>query len=226
MTIMSHRGRGIPPPLIAAIDEVRPLSETIWSSLVGLQGERGNARIMFTGTDEASGNTLITSSTGLGIARNTRSEVLLVEAHLQRPAMAAHFGVDPVPGLSDLLVGQATFDEVSRRVQGCPGLSVVPGGTARHTIAGEFAAEGARELLAMVAARGRYVLFDAPPILRHSESRALLSHVDGVVLVLRARASKKAEARRAIDLIESAGVEVVGSVFNRFKSDMPFDPHE
>lgn len=223
MTVMGQRSRGIPPPLMRAIDDVRALSETVWSTLVGLQGERGNARLMFTGTEEYSGTTLIAASCGLGIARNTRSEVLLVESHLRRPAMATFFGVDPVPGLSDLLVGQARVEEVCRSIQGCPGLTVIPGGTPRHIIAGEFAADGAREMLGSLAERGRYVIFDAPPLLRHSESRALLSHVDGVVLVLRARASRKSEARRVIELIEGAGVEVVGSVLNRFKPEMPFE---
>jgi len=217
------RTRGVPPPLLKAIEEIRPLSETIWSSLVGLQGDRGNARLLFTGTEEYSGNTLITASCGLGIARNTRSEVLVIEAHLRRPAMATYFGIDPVPGLSDLLVGQASIEDVRRTVQGCPGLIVIPGGTPRHIIPGEFAAEGARDLLAALAQAGRYVLFDAPPVLQHSETRALLSHVDGAILVLRARSSRKSEARRAIEVIETAQVEVLGSVLNRFKSELPFE---
>lgn len=220
---MSSRTRGVPPPLLKAIDDVRPLSETVWSSLVGLQGERGNARFLFTSTEDHAGTTLVTASCGLGIARNTRNEVLLVEAHLRRPAMATYFGVDPVPGLSDLLVGQATLDEVRRSVQGCPGLTVIPGGTPRHIIAGEFAAEGARDMLDSIAGSSRYVLFDGPPLLRHSETRAILSHVDGAVLVLRARSSRKSEARRTVEVIETAGVEVLGSVLNRFKSELPFE---
>ena len=220
---MTDQSRGVPPPILKAIDDVRSLGETIWSSFVGLKGDQGNARLLFTSTEDQAGTTLVAASTAMCLARNTRSEVLLVEAQLQRPAAAAYFGLGYSRGLSDILVGQATLDDVRRNVQGCPGLTVIPAGTARETVAGEFAARAASDLLASIAGSARYVIFDAPPLLRHSESRALLSHVDGAVLVLRARASRKVEVRRAVEVIESANVEVVGTVLNRFKSELPFE---
>ena len=221
-TATSSRDRNTPPAIALAIDDIRPLAETIWSSLVGLRAEDGKARILFTGTEESCGTTLVTASCGLGLARNTRSEVVLVESHLRRPAMASFFGIDPAPGLSDLLVGQASLEEVRRQVPGCAGLTVISAGTPRLAVVGEFAADGAREMLDAIAGSARYVLFDAPPIVDHSESRALLGHVDGAVLVLRARSSRRSDARRAIELVEAAGVEVLGSVLNRFKPELPF----
>jgi Mrp family chromosome partitioning ATPase len=213
---------GASSPLQQAIEDVQPLAETIWSNLAALTPEGERARILFTSTEERAGTTLITAATALGLARNTRAQVTVVEAHLARPAMAGYLGIEPVPGLSDLLVGQSSLEQTTRDVPGCSGLTAIPGGTPRHVIAGEFAADGAREMLELIAARDRYVFFDAPPLLGHAEARALLQHVDGVVLVLRARASRKSVARRTIERIEESGVQLLGSVLNRFKSELPF----
>ncbi len=213
---------GAPSPLQQAIENVQPLAETIWSNLVALTQGGERARILFTSTEDRAGTTLITAATALGLARNTRSEVTVVEANLGRPSIENFLGINAVPGLSDLLVGQASMERCLHPVPGCSGLAAIPGGTPRDVIAGEFAAPGARDMLEVIVHRSPYVLFDAPPLLDHPETRALLRHVDGVVLVLRARASKKSAVKRTIDRIQESGVEVLGSVLNRFKSELPF----
>ena len=213
---------GASSPLQDAIADVQPLAETIWSNLSALSQGRDRTRILFTSTEERAGTTLITAATALGLARNTRSEVTVVEAHLDRPALDTYLGIEGAPGLSDLLVGQAGLEDCVHSVPGSASLGAIPGGTPRQAIAGEFAAEGAQDMLEAIAERTPFVLFDAPPLLDHAETRALLRHVDGVVLVLRARASRKSAARRAIERVEEAGVEVIGSVLNRFKSELPF----
>ena len=65
-------------------------------------------------------------------------------------------------------------------------------------------------------------IFDAPPLLTHPESRVLLEHVDGVVLVVRARSSRRADVASVKQILDDAGVPVFGSILNRYKSDMPF----
>lgn len=219
---MRGRREAALPPLQRVIEEVHPLAETVWASLTSVRSARGPARILFTGTEGQAGTTVIAAATALGLARHTRDEVTIVEANLLRPALARYLGVPPEPGLAELLVGQCSLDQCRYDVPGCPGLRAVPGGTPRRATPGEFAAQGARQMLGAIAASGRYVLVDAPPILESPETRALLAHVDGVVLVLRARSSLKSEVKGAVKLIEQAGVEVLGSVLNRFKPELPF----
>lgn len=211
-------------PLLEAIEDVEPLAETIWSNLAAMTGIAGHKRILFTSTDAQSGTSLIAAATACGLARNTRSQVTLVETHLARPATAGYLGLEESPGFSDLLVGAASLDACLQHVPGCQGLTVLPAGAPRPVAAGEFVAPGALDMFDTLAARTPFVIFDAPPLLEHAETRALLRHVDGVVLVLRARESRKAAVRRTLERIEEAGVRVYGSVLNRFKRDLPFGP--
>lgn len=211
-----------PAPIQEAIEGVQPLAETIWSNLANLSRGRERTRVLFTSTEDRAGTTLVTAATAYGLARNTRAEVTAVETHLDRPALDAYLGIDSVPGLSDLLVSQADLGQCLYTVPECTTLTAMPGGSPRTAVAGEFASPSAQDVFEALGHRTPFVLFDAPPLLEHAESRALLQHVDGVILVLRARASAKADVKRTIERIEEAGVEVIGSVLNRFKSEVPF----
>ncbi|MFT5152916.1 MAG: Mrp family chromosome partitioning ATPase, partial [Planctomycetota bacterium] len=68
----------------------------------------------------------------------------------------------------------------------------------------------------------KYVIIDAPPLIDHPEARMLLQYADAVVLVLRARETMRADAELAQRIARDSGVEVVGTILNRFRSDLPF----
>lgn len=219
---MSQDFAGAISPLQQAIEAVQPLAEELWASLAGVKGRGSSTRILFTSAESGAGTSVITAACGMGLARNLRQEVTVVEAHLARPALATYLGLPGVPGLSDMLVGRAQLEESRYQVPGCPSLFGLPAGSARPAVAGEFADDRAAELFEAVGNTGRYVLFDAPPIVDHPEVLSLLPLVDAVILVLRARASTKAHANKAVKLIEEGGGSLMGSVLNRFKPDGPF----
>jgi Mrp family chromosome partitioning ATPase len=220
--IMSSAERGSNIPLERALAGIRDVADTIWGRLAQLRKEGGPARVMFVGDEPGAGTTVLAAATALGIARNLRSEVTLVEASFQRPALARYLGLPTdALGVSDVLYGRANLRQALQEVAGCPGLLAVTGGTARAPIAGEFAAEPAEAMFTELEKRGDYVFLDAPPIIDHPETRVMLRHVDGLVLILRARSSRRDTAARALEIAEEAGVPVLGSVLNRWKSELP-----
>lgn len=209
-------------PLQQAVETVQPLAEELWASLAGVKGRTETTRILFTSAESGAGTSVITAACGMGLARNLRQEVTVVEAHLARPSLASYLGLPGVPGLSDMLMGRAKLAASRYQVPGCPSLFGLPAGSARAAVAGEFADERARELFEAIGSQGRYVLFDTPAVVDHPEVLSLLPLVDAVVLVLRARSTSKAQASKAVRLIEEAGGNLLGSVLNRFKPDGPF----
>ncbi len=204
------------------IDTVRPLADTIWSNLAPLNGRDGTARIMVTSVEGRSGNTLISTACALGLARHTRQSVTLIEANLLRPAVSDFLELESGPGFGDLIAGTSSVEACLRPMPGCPDLTVLPAGAGRDPIRGELAAPEAREVLSSLFSNGRYVILDAPPLLESNGARTLLEHVDGVVLVLKAGTSRKDHVREAADIIQKAGVELHGTVLNRFRSPLPF----
>lgn len=204
------------------LDLVAPLVDAIWTGIAALGEGRSHVRVLFTSPEHEAGTTLIAGATAMSLARNLRSNVLFVETHMRRPAAAAYFGIDGMPGFSDLLLGHTEMERAVRDVPGTPDLHVLPGGHPRPAITGEFAMRGARELIQSMTSRARFVIFDAPPLTTSQEARGLLAHVDSAVLVLRSKSTLKRQAAQLADLIEAARVPILGSVLNRHASDFGF----
>ena len=53
-------------------------------------------------------------------------------------------------------------------------------------------------------------------------SHVMLEHVDGAILIVRARSSLREEVERTANIVKQAGVPIFGTVMNRFKPELPF----
>jgi receptor protein-tyrosine kinase len=199
----------------------RPL-DVLWSNFAGVEGrDPSKVRILFTAPWHGAGTTTVACSTALGLARNLSDGVALVETNFFAPAMAEYLGLAPTPGITDVLDGKAKPEDAIQNSK-VSGLYVLGAGTRREPRQGELTSPAAQELFQKVVRDRRYILIDGPPILERPNARLQLELADWVVLVLQARSTKKAEAKRALAVIEEAGVPVLGAIVNRFQSDMPF----
>lgn len=205
-----------------ALAQLEPLVDAVWTHIAAQSQGRAHTRVLCTSPSEKAGTSLITAATAAALARNLRSQVLVMETNLKHPGIAGFTGIEGQPGLSDLLLGHATLEEVTREVPGVPGLFVLPAGTPRAAIPGEFAARQAQDLLRSLATRCRFVLFDSPPLLEYREARSLLSFSDHVLVVLRARSSTKRATESLVELVRQSGVPLLGTVLNRHVAEMGF----
>ena len=60
------------------------------------------------------------------------------------------------------------------------------------------------------------VLIDAPPVLQGSDARVLAGMVDGALVVVRRKRSKRKKVGEAVDGLRRSGVPVVWAVLNGF----------
>lgn len=205
-----------------AFAEVRPLADKLWGKLTAIRRKLDRPRILFTSIEPDAGTTLVTAATALGIARNLRVEVRLLEANLARPGLADYFEIPRGPGLSDVLDHRATLNQALQRLSSCPNLGVIPAGSPRSVLPGEFATDEMRELVSEVSAGAAFTLIDGAPIQTRQGTRLLLDYVDGVVLVVRARSTRVSGVKEAMEIVEQSGLPLFGCVLNRYRSDVPF----
>lgn len=182
---------------------------------------RRPVRVLFTSTDHRAGTTSLTAATALGLARNLRVDVGLVETNLESPKLAEYLEISEDVGLSDLLDQRVDLAEAVQVVEvvGPQRVNVVPGGSPRLPRPGEFAAEESHKVVERLGEFCDYILFDAPPLLDHIEARVLLHEIDAVVIVLRAGISKRARAQKLVQTIEEQGIRVLGTILNRLPGD-------
>lgn len=204
---------GAKPPALRLMQEIPGIADVVWSILARVDSACEPTRLLFTAAEQRAGNTVMAAATAISLARNLRVPVSLIETNVERPSLAGYLAMEG-PGLSDVLDGRARVDDCLRSLPQCPQLSVLTAGAKRESISGEFSTDEMRSVLATAAAHARYVVIDAPPVLGHLESRLLLQHVDGAVLVLRANSTRTASAAKAQRILLESGAPLLGSVFN------------
>lgn len=196
--------------------------EGLLSAILQASSHGGARRILFVAPRPGDGATTIATMTAVGLARNLKAQVTLLELDVEEPGQASALGIPARPGLSDYLDGEVSLEQCFRAVSGVPGLRTCPGGTPRSAIPGELAGERARELFDEIRRAEGFVLIDAPALLGRFESRLALEFVDSSVLVCRARKSHRADCLRAVEALKQSGTRLMGTVLNGYRSDLPF----
>ena len=201
------------------LQALRPAVDSLWARLAPHGRPERLRRILFTAPGAGQGTTTVAACAAVGLARHLRAKVCLVETGAPSAVLATLLGLEPSPGISEVLQGQAERVRALRATVE-PELVVVPAGELEFE-PGMLATEEARSLLEWLGDGVDFLLLDAPPVHLHPEVRPLLWHADEAVVVLEAGRTRKDEAKALVEALGQASVRVTGSVLNRYKPELP-----
>jgi Mrp family chromosome partitioning ATPase len=203
----------VQPSALELLQSLPGIGDVVWATITRLASSRVTTNVLLTAAERDAGTTVLAAATAIGLAQHQRVPVCLIETNVRRPALARYLGLQG-KGLSDILDGRAELEECLQPLPQCPSLNVLPAGSARLPLSGEFTTERMRSILRSLEGRCRFLVLDTAPLLDHVESRLLLDHADGVLLVLRAHATRLSDAERAYEILVESGAPVLGSIFN------------
>jgi exopolysaccharide/PEP-CTERM locus tyrosine autokinase len=198
-------------------DEFRVLKRPVLNNAHGKSAapiRRANL-IMITSSVPGEGKTFTSINLALSIAMEVDTTVLLVDADVARPAVLDRLGLPSSPGLLDLLTQpELEFADVLLRTN-VERLSILPAGTPHPRATELLASTGMSRLLDEMATRypDRILVFDAPPLLLSTESRALATQVGQVLMVVEADRTTQSAVTTALGMIESC--PVVMTILNK-----------
>jgi tyrosine-protein kinase Etk/Wzc len=138
---------------------------------------------------------------------------LLIDADLRRAVLDKAFNVPRSPGLTEVIIGEAAFDDVLHET-GVPNLTLVASGRFPPNPAELLGSSRMQQVLHDAKARFDVVLLDSPPLLAVTDAAVLSTMVDGVVLVIRTERTKRDAVRRALGHIRSVRARLLGAVLN------------
>lgn len=138
-------------------------------------------------------------------------KTLLIDADMRKPRVGKIIGVDSSHGLSNLLgnIGECdvyTLSDVA--------LDFITSGKTPPNPAELLSAGGFATAIERFKQEYDYIFIDTPPVNVVADAQIIASHVDGVVLVVRANATTSQGLRRAETAIKSSGGRIVGVVAN------------
>ena len=98
-----------------------------------------------------------------------------------------------------------------------PGLSVLTAGSTPPNPGELLNSRKFRNLVETLTQQADIVIFDSPPILVAADAAILASQMDGTIMVIETGQTKKAAARRALQLLTQARANVLGAAYNKMR---------
>jgi polysaccharide biosynthesis transport protein len=143
----------------------------------------------------------------------TGHRVLLVDVDLHRGGLHRFFGLQAGRGLSEILSGRASFEDVVQRTS-VDGLDLVGTGSFPDNPAELVLRREMTSFLDEVSSKYDLVILDAPPVLAVSESTVIASQADGVLLAVWSGRTSRKLVQAAIRQLMSRGANLLGCILN------------
>lgn len=140
---------------------------------------------------------------------------LLIECDLRRPSIARVLNLDNRKGMSTVLAGRHTFEEVVQAVEGAANVAVVPAGPISVAPSELLASPAMQQFLKDVLEKYTYIIIDSPPMLAVTDASILASMADGVLLVVEASVTARKAVAHVRRLIDITGAKLLGVVMNK-----------
>lgn len=169
--------------------------------------------IVITSSLPGEGKTTIAVNLAVVLAQSG-AKVALVEADLRRPRVTRYLGMISGAGVSNVLAGTATYDELIQPY-GNGNLSVLAAGPMPPNPSEMLGSQQMRALLAEARRHNDYVLIDAPPLLPVTDGAVLSVAADGAILVARHGVTTQAQLRQAATNLHRIDAKLLGVVLNR-----------
>ena len=205
------------PLVVVAAEPTSPAAESYRSLRTSLQFVRqeGQLRsIVVTSPGAAEGKTATLANLGVVFAQ-AGERVVLVSCDLRRPRIGAFFELDEEDGLTCVLLGERTLEQVLLPVPGHDRLSLLPAGPVPPNPAELLNGARARDIFADLRKRFDLVLIDSPPVLPVTDAAILSRYADATLMLAAAGQTRRGDLHRAVEKLDQVGAKILGIVLNK-----------
>lgn len=196
----------------------RPLSgiaeaaRAVRTNLTFMNPDHPHRLILVTSAAPGEGKTTVACSIAISLAQ-AGLRTCIIDCDFRRPRLHRIFGRAGDAGLTNVLVGDATLDEVSATTV-VDNLSCIPSGPIPPNPGDMLHSEKFKGLLVELARRFDRVVVDSPPLAAVSDSAVISTVVDGTVFVVRAGKTSRTLATQGLRALADVDAYLIGSVLN------------
>jgi capsular exopolysaccharide synthesis family protein len=174
--------------------------------------DRSSKTLLVSSANQREGKTTSVIYLGTTMAQSGQ-RVLLIDTDMRRPRLHTSLGVTRQSGISNLILGDQTYEDVIKTTD-IPNLFVLPCGPLPPNPAELLMTNRFQTVLAELAARFDRVILDSPPVQAVTDAVVLSKLVDGVILVVRADKTLREDLRRSAKQMHDVGGPLFGVIVN------------
>lgn len=173
--------------------------------------------LLITSPSPAAGKSTIAANLATVIAQNEQ-EVILIDCDLRRPTLHKNFKVSNRIGLSDYFI--RSTEKLSGLVKklSIDRLHLITSGNLPPNPSELLGSKKMSEMISMLEKRVDLLIMDTPPVLVVTDAMVLASRMDGVVLVIDTKKTKRNAVKQTIEQLRQVNANIIGVVLNNAKS--------
>lgn len=201
--------------LIAKLNPKSPISEqyrTIRTNIDFASVDQKIHSLLVTSSGPGEGKSMTAANLAVVYAQQGK-KVLLIDADLRKPTVHYTFRLDNLRGLSNILVGENTFNEVVHSSD-VDHLDIMSCGPIPPNPSELLASKKMEKFLEELKASYDLIIFDTPPVLAVTDAQVLANIVDGTLLVVRSKHTEIEGAQKAVESLRPAKAKLLGTVLN------------
>jgi capsular exopolysaccharide synthesis family protein len=169
--------------------------------------------MMVTSSMPKEGKTIVSSNLAISFSQ-TGAKTLLMDTDLRRGRLHRLFGYRKSPGLSDVLLGNATLAEACRPTI-YDNLTILSAGAHLDTGTELLGSKRFEDIMAEMRRTYDRIVVDTPPVLGLSDTSVMQPHVDGVLFVIWSGKTPIRNMKAAMEMLYTNGANFYGFVLNR-----------
>ncbi len=177
--------------------------------------QRPNGVLVVTSPSPGEGKSTSAVNLAVVLAQGGK-RVVLIDGDLRKPSIHRFFGLPNSLGMTSLLLDPGlTPRDGLREIPEVPGLRVLTSGPLPPNPAEVLGSARMKELLAALQADADLVIVDSPPILLVTDAAIAAAEASGTLLVLDSGSTRTDAARKALEMLNKAGITPLGAIVNK-----------
>jgi capsular exopolysaccharide synthesis family protein len=187
-------------------------ARSIRTNLLFTNPDRPYRKLLVTSAAPSDGKTTVACSIAIALAQSGQ-RVCIIDCDLRRPRLHRIFDRAGDAGVTNVLVGDSTIQDVAQPTE-IENLFCIPSGPTPPNPADLLHSERFRQFLEDASEAFDRIVLDSPPLVAVTDSAIISTLVDGTVYVLRAFSTTRAVARQGMRILSDVDGPVVGAVLN------------
>lgn len=169
--------------------------------------------ILVTSSTSGDGKTSIASNLAVVMSQND-TEVMLVDCDLRKPCIHRRFQVSNRSGLTSYFFQSNYYNDDVIKETSVKGLFILTAGNIPPNPSELLNSEKMRNIISVFKSKVDTIVIDSPPILAVADALVLAPRVDGVVLVINPKKTKRAMFNESVNQLRQVNANILGVVIN------------
>lgn len=214
----------VDPSIVSYFDQKALISEQfkiLRTNILSLNKGKPPKSLVVTSSLHAEGKTVTSLNLAFSLSQAVRKpKVLLIDGDLRRGSIGKYLGIGERAGLTEVLSGNASLDDVMFNLDQ-DNLTFMTSGEVPENPAELLASENMADFLATVRSQFDHILIDMPPIIAVTDAGIVGPQVEGVLMVIQAGRTQRGIVRRAEEFLNQSHSKIIGHVLTNIEYHLP-----